>query len=148
MRRKTRATVGEVDRGELELLLLDVLPDVELGPVREREDPEVLARPVPGVVEVPQLGSLRARVPLAELVAQREHPLLGPRLLLVAPAAPEHGVVAVLLENPQQGEGLQPVARRAGHGLLDDRAAVDVLLHRADDEPDVERRDLAGRGSR
>ncbi|OLT53477.1 hypothetical protein BJF88_11290 [Cellulosimicrobium sp. CUA-896] len=55
----------------------------------------MLARPVAPVVEVPQLGPLVARVPLAELVAQREHALLGARLLLVAAPAAEHGVEPV-----------------------------------------------------
>src|SRR5579871_4316185 len=81
------AAVGEIDGGELDLLAGDVLPDVELGPVGEREDAEVLSRSVAGVVEAPQLGALVARVPLPELVAQGEDALLGPRLLLVAPAA-------------------------------------------------------------
>src|SRR5690606_5772382 len=37
------ALVGVVDRGDLDALLADVVPDVELGPVRQREDPHVLA---------------------------------------------------------------------------------------------------------
>ena len=37
------ALVREVDRRQLELLPRDVLPDVELGPVRDREDADVLA---------------------------------------------------------------------------------------------------------
>src|SRR5215471_6633993 len=37
------ALVREVDRWQLELLAGDVLPDVELGPVRDREDADVLA---------------------------------------------------------------------------------------------------------
>ena len=128
----------EVDVGKLQLLFVDVLPDVELGPVREREDPEVLTRSMPGVVQVPQFRSLRTGVPLAELVAKREDPFFGPRLLLVSAAAPEDRVIAVLFKHPEQSEGLEPVACGAGHRLLDDRPAVDVLLHRADHEPDLE----------
>ena len=52
------ALVGEVDRRHLELLGLDVLPHVELGPVGEREDADVLAPADAPVVEVPQLGAL------------------------------------------------------------------------------------------
>ena len=102
----------------------------------------MLSRTVPGVVQVPQLGPLRSGVPLAELVPQREDPFLGPRLLLVPPAPAEDGVVAILLEHPEKGERLQSVAGGARHGLLDDRSAVDVLLHRADDEANVELRNL------
>ena len=35
---------GEVERHDRDLLEVDVLPDVELGPVREREDADALAR--------------------------------------------------------------------------------------------------------
>ena len=64
--------------GQVEPLLADVLPDVELGPVRDGEDPDVLTRPVPAVVERPQLGTLVLRVPLAELVAEASTPAPWP----------------------------------------------------------------------
>ena len=89
----------------------DVLPDVQLGPVGQREDPDVLALVDPAVVEAPQLGALVLRVPLAELVAEGEHPLLGPGLLLVAAGAAEQRVEAVLLGGLQQHRRLDPVAR-------------------------------------
>src|SRR5205085_5750745 len=76
--------VGEVDRRQLELLARDVLPDVELGPVRDREDADLLALPDARVVEVPDLRALRAWVPLAEVVAEAEDALLRAGALLVA----------------------------------------------------------------
>ena len=66
------ALVGEVDRRDLELLVGDVLPHVELGPVREREHAHVLAAADAAVVEGPQLGPLGLGVPLAGVVAERE----------------------------------------------------------------------------
>src|SRR3954452_686661 len=63
--------VREVDRRQLDLLVGEVLPDVELGPVAEREDPDVLALVVPAVGEVPELRPLVLGVPLPELVAER-----------------------------------------------------------------------------
>ena len=87
--------------------------------LREREHPDVLALAVAAVVEVPQLGALVLRVPLAELVAEARHPLLGPGLLLVAAGAAEHGVEAVLLDGVEQRDGLEPVAAGPGAGLLD-----------------------------
>src|SRR3954469_6896426 len=107
------ALVGEVDRRDLQALLLDVLPDVELGPVRQREDAAVLALADPPVVDAPQLRALAARVPLAEVVAEAEDPLLRAGALLVAPRAAERGVEAVLLDRVEQRRRLQPVARRA-----------------------------------
>src|SRR5436309_67393 len=77
-----REVVREIDARHGEPLARDVLPDVELGPVGEREDAQVLARAEARVVEAPELGPLVARVPLTELVAMREDALLGARLLL------------------------------------------------------------------
>ena len=64
------ALVGEVDRRHLELLGLDVAPDVELGPVGDRERAHALAAPHDRVEQVPDLRPLVARLPLAELVAE------------------------------------------------------------------------------
>ena len=126
--------MGEVDRRDLELLALDVLPDVHLGPVGDREDAHVLALADAAVVEAPQLGPLRLGLPLAELVAQREDALLGACLLLVAPRAAEDRVELVLQDGVQQRGRLQAVARRVARLLLD-AALVDRLLDRGDDQP-------------
>ncbi len=131
-----RAAVGVVQRGQLDLLVQDVLPDVELGPVGQREHPDVLALAVGAVVEVPQLGPLVARVPLAELVPEAEDPLLGPGLLLVAAGPAEYGVEPVLPDGSEQGGRLQPVAAGPGPGLFDHPARVDVVLDPADHQAD------------
>src|SRR5205823_1431691 len=81
------ALVRVVDRRQFDLLAGDVVPDVGLGPVGQREDADLLARAVPAVVEVPQLGPLTPRLPLPESVAQAEDPLLSPGAFLVAAAA-------------------------------------------------------------
>jgi len=119
--------VGEVDVGEFDVLPLDVAPDVQFGPVGEREDADVLAGAVPAVVQVPQFRALAARLPLAETVAQAEDPLLGAGAFLVAPAAAEHRVVAVLVDRVQQRHGLQRVAGAVRP--FDEAAVVDVVLH-------------------
>src|ERR1700735_2156342 len=49
------APVGEIDRRQFDFLGADVGPDVELGPVGQREDPDVLTLVVASVVKVPQL---------------------------------------------------------------------------------------------
>ncbi len=96
----------------------------------------MLARPVAPVVEVPELRALVARVPLAELVAQREDALLGARLLLVAPAAAEHGVELVARDRVEQRLRLQRVARPVG--ALAQAAVVEVVLHARDLEPQAQ----------
>src|SRR3954447_5090714 len=120
--------VGEVHLGDLQALALDVLPHVELGPVGNGEGPDVLALADAPVVERPQLGPLRLGIPLPEVVPERKHPLLGPGLLLVPPAATEAGVEAVLGDGVEQGDGLQPVAARPHARLLHRPPPVDRLL--------------------
>ncbi len=63
---------GEIKVGERDLLHIDVLPDIQLGPVRERKDPDALTRIDFGVVEAPQFGALVFGVPAVELVPERE----------------------------------------------------------------------------
>ena len=125
------SAVGVVQRRQHHLLIEDVLPDIEFRPVGQGKHPDVLALAVRWVVQVPQLGSLDGGIPLAELVPEAEDPLLGPGLLLVVAGSPEHGVETLLLDGPQQGEGLQAVAAGLRTGLLDDPAGVDVVLHAA-----------------
>ena len=95
----------------------------------------VLALVDPAVVEAPQLGPLVARIPAAERVAMAEDPLLRAGLLLVPPTAAEQRVEPVLLDRVEQGDRLEPVARRVVAGLLVDAAGVDRRLDRGDDEP-------------
>src|SRR5439155_10931724 len=98
---------GEVERHHGDALELHVLPDVELAPVGEREDADALALVDPAVVEVPQLGPLVARIPLAAAVAKGEDALFGARFLLVAASAAERGVESALLERLQERLRLQ-----------------------------------------
>ena len=86
------------------------------------------------VVERPELRPLRARLPLSELVAQREDALLGASLLLVAPGSAEDGVELVLGDGVQERRRLQPVARRVA-GLFAHATLVDRVLDGGHDEP-------------
>ena len=98
--------LGEVQRHDGDVLQVDVLPDVEFGPVGEREDADALALIDAAVVEVPQFGALVLGVPLAEGVAEGVDALLGARFLFVAARAAEGRVEAALRR-----------ARRAGRGF-------------------------------
>ena len=88
---------------------MDVLPDIEFGPVREWEDPDALVLLDFGVVEVPEFGPLVLGVPAVELVAKRKDPLLGPAFLFVPAGAAEGGIKPVLIEGLPQGLGLHDV---------------------------------------
>src|SRR3712207_9057864 len=89
----------------------------------------------------PYTTLFRSRVPLAELVAEAEHPLLGPRLVLVAAGAAEQGGEAVLLDRVEQHRRLGAVAGAVG--LLLDQALGAGLGHRGDDPVDAELADAA-----
>jgi hypothetical protein len=86
------APVSEIQFRQRHLLRRDVLPHVELRPVRQREDAEVLARRPSAVEQVPQLRSLVARIPLAEIVTMRKHTFLGAGFLFVASCTAESAI--------------------------------------------------------
>ena len=60
-----RALVGEVDGGHLDLLVGDVLPDIELRPIGQRKDPDVLALVVTPVEQVPRARDAGSSGPTA-----------------------------------------------------------------------------------
>ena len=65
-RRRARTTgrsLGEIQRHDRDVLQVDVLPDVELGPVRQREHADALALVLARVVEAPQLRAAGASGP-------------------------------------------------------------------------------------
>jgi hypothetical protein len=100
------AAVGEVERRHRHAAGLHVVPDVQFGPVAEREDAEVLPRMLATVEEIPQFGALLPGLPLTETVAVREETLLGAGLLLVAARPAECRVEAELGQRVEQGHRL------------------------------------------
>ena len=127
--------LGEVERHDRNLLGVDVVPHVDLGPVGEREHADALAGIEAAVQQVPELRALALRVPLALVVAQREDAFLRARPLLVAPRAAERRVEVAGLERVEQRARLeQPAAAlRAEHERL--CALVDRPLVGVDDQP-------------
>ncbi len=85
--------MGEVEAGQGDLFLADVLPDVHLCPVGDGEDAEVFAFMHAAVEDVPELGTLVFGVPLAEVVAVAEEAFFGACFFFVAAAATEACVV-------------------------------------------------------
>ncbi len=99
----------QIQRHDGDVFQVDVLPDVQFGPVGQREHPDALALVDPAVVEVPQFGTLVFRVPAMVAVAEGINPLLGPRALLVAPGAAKSRVEAVLVQSLLQRLGFHHV---------------------------------------
>src|SRR5205085_4804346 len=83
-------------------LAQDVLPDVELGPVGQREDAHALALVLADIVKRPELGPLALRVPPVIAVAKAEHALLGAALFFVATSAAKRRIEAELVERLPQ----------------------------------------------
>ena len=131
----TSRCLGEVERHDGDVLLVDVLPDVDLGPVRQRKHADALAGPDAAVEQVPELRPLPLGIPLALLVAQREDALLGARPFLVAPGAAERRVEVARFERVEQRPRLEQAAAalRADRERL--RAGCDRVGVRVDDQP-------------
>ncbi len=108
------ARLGEVERDDGDLFRVEVEPDVELGPVGEREDADGLAFAEAGVVEAPELGALVLGVPLAGGVAEGVDAFLGAGLFFVAAGSAEGCVVAAFFEGVEQGAGLEQAAAVLG----------------------------------
>ena len=68
---------SEIERDDGDAFLVNVEPDIKLGPIREREDPDALAFSLQAIVEPPWLWALTLGIPMVMPIAEREHALLG-----------------------------------------------------------------------
>ena len=92
-----------------------------------------LSRGETGVVQAPQLRALGAGIPLAELVADREDALFGPRFFFVPARAANAGVDAEFGDGVEQCHRLKRVAA-LGVTFHRDPPAVDRILDAPHDE--------------
>ena len=99
--------LGEVHRNDRDFFSVNVEPDIELGPVRQGEDADVLALIVVAVVEVPQLGALVLWIPMAKFVAEGIHTFFGSRFFFIAASATKGSVVLALLQSVEKPLGLE-----------------------------------------
>src|ERR1035438_10156996 len=102
--------VGEVERDDGHALTLDVLPDVQLGPVQQRMNPDVCSGLEVRLELIPQFRRLILDVPFHVLVTRAEVTFLGPRRLLVAADADDDTREVVLLEHRLERVLLQRAA--------------------------------------
>ena len=77
---------------------MDILPDIQLGPVRDRKDADALPSGFAGVIEVPQFGALGLWVPPMACGAEGKDPLFCPAFLFIAPRAAKGRVKAIMVE--------------------------------------------------
>src|SRR3546814_1116660 len=84
-----RARRREIERHDLDLLELDILPDVEFGPVRQRKDADALALRLARIIQPPQFWALVLGIPAVAGRTEREDALLVPAFLLITARAAE-----------------------------------------------------------
>ncbi|RMV96151.1 hypothetical protein ALP01_05381 [Pseudomonas caricapapayae] len=99
----------KIQRHDRDAFEVDVLPDVQLGPVGKREHTDRLAFVDVAVIDVPQLGALVFRVPAMLAVAERVDTLLGPGLFFVASGTTEGSIETMFVERLFQALGLHDV---------------------------------------
>src|SRR5581483_6026426 len=96
----------EIKRHDRNFLVLDISPDIELGPVRQRKYADGLTLADAGVEQIPQFGPLRSGIPHMARRAERKYALLGAAFLFVTPGAAERRVATILIESLLQRLGL------------------------------------------
>src|SRR6202051_3651915 len=115
-----RARRREIERDHGDSLLMEVDPDVELGPVRERKHADALAFPFAPIVKPPRLGALPFRIPAMLGIPKGKHALLGTRALFIAPGTAERHVEPILVQRLTQGLCLHDIGVQ--FGAVADRA--------------------------
>ena len=126
-----RTRLGEIERDDRNILGFDVVPDVELGPIRQRKHPHRFAALQPRVVKPPKFRALVARVPGVGGGAMRKDALLGAAFFLVAPCAAECGVIAAFVQSLAQGFclhhlGVDLAARSDGRNAAPQPVLIDM----------------------
>ena len=96
------ALLSEIERYDRNPFQVDVLPDVEFGPVRERKNANAFALVRSRVEQVPNLRALVLGVPLAARIAEGIDALLGARFFFIAARAAKSRVVAARLQRVEQ----------------------------------------------
>ena len=110
---------------------MDILPDIQLGPVGERKDPNTLPRSDTGVVEIPEFRPLILGVPAVAGAAKGKNTFLGPGFFLVTPRASEGSVEFVFVQGLLEPFGLHHIGiqrRTMGERIdsLPDTLFIDV----------------------
>src|SRR5581483_3783392 len=107
---KHAALFSEVKRHDRNFFEVDVMPDVQFGPIGERKDANALAGTDASVVQIPQLRTLIFGVPLTSVVAEGENALFRARALFIAARSAECGIEAVGTQTIEQSLCLQQSA--------------------------------------
>src|SRR5271163_2942797 len=110
---------------------MNVLPDIQLGPIGNGEYPNALALVSGCVVEAPELRALILRVPAMLCGAEGEDSFLGAAFLFVAPRPAECRGEFILVERLFEALGLHHIgmnlrAMSKGADALGDSILIDM----------------------
>jgi len=132
------AGFGKVKRDDGDVFGVDVLPDIELGPIRERKDAQAFARMNARVENVPEFGTLIARVPLAALIAKRKDAFFGAGTFFVAARAPDSGIETAVAQTVEKRGGFECAATALGAPVEGIGAFVEGGAVGVDDQVEAE----------
>jgi len=107
-----RTRGGKVERHNLDIFRHDILPDVQFGPVADREDPDTFALGLFGIVQIPQFRTLVFGVPPMTGSAEREYALFCATFLLVTPCSAKSYVETVQVQRLLQPFGLPHIGMK------------------------------------
>ena len=107
---------------------MDVLPHIQLGPVRQGEHADAFAAILARVVQRPELRTLILGVPAMLRGAKRKHALFGAALFFVPAAAAECRIEAVLIQSLAQRLREHDVGIRGAMGPRFDAATHALII--------------------
>src|SRR5580698_10037101 len=110
---------------------MDVLPDIELSPIGQREDANAFTLALAGIIDIPEFRTLIFRIPALVGGTKRKDALLGAGLFLIAACAAECDIEAVLRERLLQSLRLPKVGMQAAviEGVDAPSHGVRILMH-------------------
>ena len=77
---------------------MDILPNIKLGPVRNREHANRFALADFSVVKTPQFGTLVLRIPTMVFITERVDALFGTRFFFIATTATERSIETIFIK--------------------------------------------------
>ena len=104
-----RANVGQIERYNGDVFQMDVLPDIQFGPVAQREYANTFTFVQFAVVNVPQLRPLILRVPLMLAIAEAVDTFFRTAFLFIATGTAERSVKLVVVERLLQRHGFHDI---------------------------------------
>src|ERR1700680_1285695 len=115
---------------------MDVLPDIELGPIRDWKHTDTFRLGLPSIVEPPQFRALILRIPAVVGSSKGKYSLLCAADFFIAPRPAKGNVEAMQIERLLQALGfphvcmyLRPMVEWIDSARLGLRVLVDDELH-------------------